>query len=134
MLERLYVPFFELVYHDVVVSSTYRGTVPGDFFNNPISVNDQYKQHKLKMVEFCGRPFIYNWSEATIPSVKNAYEFLKTYRDLMPEEMTRHSKLAEGVFKTEFGNGAYVVVNYNDAEYVYDGKKIAPQDYLIVRK
>lgn len=128
------VPFFELVYHDVIISTSYRGHVPPDFFNTPFSVKDKYTPHMLKLVEFCGRPFIYGVSDKKIPAIKNAYEFFKSYRDLMPEEMTRHSKLAEGVFKTEFGNGAVAIVNYNNTEYVYEGKKVEPQDYLIIRK
>jgi hypothetical protein len=132
-LSYVVVPFYELVYHDIIIGVTYHmTTIPKDFY---FSKDEDNVNAKLKMVEFCGRPLLYGVNMDTVPSVKAAYDFYKTYRDLTPEEMTRHSKVADGVYKTEFADGSYTIVNYNDKEHNHNGRFIVPaKGYQIVRK
>ncbi len=126
VLKYTIVPFWELVYHDITISSPYRMYLQNDFFSN-----DKWLNHQLRMVEFCGRPLFYNVVGRPVSEIVKAYNFYKTYRHLIPEEMTRHSKIAEGVFKTDFANGAYVVVNYNTKPFTYKGNEIPAKGYIV---
>ncbi len=120
------VPFWELVYHDFVISSPYRMYLTKDFFSN-----DKYLDHQLRMVEFAGRPLYYHMNDFPMSELVKAYNFYKTYRHLIPERMKKHSKIADGVFRTDFGNGAYVVVNYNKKPFAYEGEKIPAKGYIV---
>ncbi|MDQ0112759.1 DUF5696 domain-containing protein [Paenibacillus harenae] len=45
------------------------------------------------------------------------------------QSMTDHEKLAEQVYKTEYGNGVSVIVNYSDEPYEYEGTMIEANHY-----
>ncbi len=123
------VPFWELVYHDITISSPYRMLCPDAFY-----FDEKYLDHRLKMAEFCGRPIFYGTHDYRVPAMKIAYDFYKTYRHLVPEEMTKHTKLEEGIYKTNFANGAYIVVNYNKTPFKYRGIEIPEKGYIVKDK
>ncbi len=110
------VPFFELVYHDIAMSSPYRLHFPPNFF---LDKNNADKI--LRLAEFGGRICSYDVLETSIIDIKKAYNFYKRYVHLIPEEMVYHSKIAEGVFKTDFGNGESIISNYNKTPFNYKG-------------
>ncbi len=123
------VPFWELVYHDITISSPYRMLCPDAFY-----FDEKYLDHRLRMVEFCGRPIFYGTYEYRIPAMKIAYDFYKTYRHLVPEEMTKYSKLTEGVYKTDFANGAYIIVNYNKKPFTFKDVEVPAKGYIVKDK
>lgn len=45
--------------------------------------------------------------------------------------MTRHEKLADGVYRTTYGDSRSVTVNYNDTTVTADGAAIEPKGYRI---
>ena len=45
--------------------------------------------------------------------------------------MERHEKIADGVFRVTYSNGAKMYVNYNDSPTVMDGVSIPAMDYVV---
>ena len=43
----------------------------------------------------------------------------------------RHEKIADGVFRVTYSNGAKMYVNYNDSPTVMDGMSIPAMDYVL---
>ncbi len=126
------VPFVELVYHDIVISSPFRFNPEGvNSVMQGMFGSDEFIDHKLRLIEFCGRPICYETLEKNIPLIVASCKFFKEYRHLMAERMTHHTKLAEGVFKSDFGNGAYIIVNYNKEPFDFKGEKIPPKGYIV---
>ena len=46
------------------------------------------------------------------------------------KRMVSHEKLGDGVFKTVYENGVYVIVNYNRSQVQADGKRIEAESYM----
>ena len=124
------IPFWQLVYHGIVLSNPTSQTV-----NYP--VKEEY-QH-LKFLEYGGRPVMYfyskfgdlhNWmgdddlhcsNDAEIDSatdaIKRAYDEYETLKHLQYEFMENHEKLGEGVYRTTFSDGTTITVDYNNETY-----------------
>lgn len=47
--------------------------------------------------------------------------------DLQFRFMEQHEQLAPNVFRTAFSNGAEIICNYTDSDYVHKGQTIATQ-------
>ncbi|MBW5445250.1 hypothetical protein GE107_04125 [Cohnella sp. CFH 77786] len=50
-------------------------------------------------------------------------------RNVRNEPIVAHEKLREGAFRTVYGNGAYIIVNYNRFPIQVDGKRIEAESY-----
>ncbi len=93
----------------------------------------------LKCVEYGGVPY-YAWnSDASSPlyfasSLAEAAENIRTLQselgDLCSERISGHRKLANGVFRTDYGNGSSVFVNYNHYSVLINGVSLPPYDFL----
>ncbi len=46
-------------------------------------------------------------------------------------QITDYEKLAEGVYKTTYENGRYVIVNYNGDAFRYEGVTVPPKDFAL---
>lgn len=46
------------------------------------------------------------------------------------QPITSHEKLSDGVFKTGYANGVYVIVNYNSSPVEIDGKQLDAESYM----
>ena len=115
-----FVPFFELAYHDVVLSTRDRLT---QGFVDRVGM--------LRNIEFGSRPILYKLHPSKLKETKAIYdEFLK-FRHLLTEELVRHEKLAEGVYRTRYSNGQFTVVNYNDSIYDRDGIRVAAKGWKL---
>lgn len=124
------IPFWQLVYHGIVLSNTSADTV-----NYVIKdTND-----KLKLIEYGGRPLMYihskfgdekNWmgdldlrctTEAelndSVEAIRIANEEYEKLSYLQYEFMDEHTKLADGIYKTVYSNGTVVITDYNKGEY-----------------
>ncbi|KQO17590.1 DUF5696 domain-containing protein [Paenibacillus sp. Leaf72] len=51
-------------------------------------------------------------------------------RSVRNERITAHEKLDEGVFKTVYENGIYVIVNYNRTQVTVEGRTVEAESYI----
>ena len=129
-LNYVIVPFWELAYHDCVISTPFRQLVPQNMYSDPKKADS-----RLKLAEFCGRPIFYATDLGTVKHAKDAFDFYKRYRHLTAEEMTDHKKIAKGVTKTKFANGSEIIVNYTNKPFNYNGRVIVPaKDFVVLDK
>ncbi len=117
-----FVPFWELVYHDVVLHNT-----------DKITQEWLSRENNLILVEFGGRPIFYHVSKSNIRGIKIAYDQFQELRHLMIEEMKSHKKLADGVARVKYGNGDVVIVNKSDKPFVYEGNKINAKSFKLIK-
>ena len=115
-----FVPFWELVYHDVVLHNT-----------DKITQEVLSQENNLRLVEFGGRPIFYGVSEHNLPDIKKAYDQFVQLRHLLLEEMLSHKELAPLVFEVKYGDGSTVVVNRSHKAYYYDGEKVDAMNFRL---
>ena len=138
------VPLWEIVYHGIILSTPDRHlqnhTRGKPLYKNLSSADLRFMvgdgvtdpRKSLKLVEFGGRPIFYTSAFRDIPYIKKAFDEFKPVRHLQLEFMQSHSKLAKGVYLTEFGNGERIVCNYNETPFVFEGKTIEPISYILI--
>lgn len=121
------VPFWQIVYHGIVVSNPYATTV---------NAAASGKEKLLKAIEYGGRPVIYyyskfvndgkNWisdndfTADTPEEIKRttelaAYEYklFESLTQLQYEFIEEHEKIDDKVFRTTYSDGTKVTVDYN---------------------
>lgn len=126
MLDR-YVPVWQIVYHGIIPSSAF-------FSDTGCSMKKDAKVIRLHHAEFGGRPVFYGgWTKLeNLHFVKEVYDEYQKVSDLQLEFMEDHRALVEDVYLTVYGDGSEVVTNYTDEAFNYRGKRIDPQDYLLL--
>ncbi|MBQ8525806.1 MAG: hypothetical protein IJ460_03705 [Clostridia bacterium] len=124
------IPFWQLVYHGIVMSNPYTTTMNCTF---------KEKENLLKLIEYGGRPSYYfysafmdngnNWMGATDAlcdtdeqlkeSVAKIKYGLDTCRSIGVETefMENHRKVADNVYETTYSDGTVVTVDYNEKTY-----------------
>ncbi len=129
------IPFWQLVYHGIVMSNPTSQTV-----NYP--VKDTY-QH-LKFIEYGGRPLMYfyskfgdnhNWMgdldlhcgsdeeiDAAVDAIKAAYDEYEKLKYLQYEFMENHEKLGEGLYRVTYSDGTVITVDYGKGNYTVEKK------------
>ena len=115
-----FVPFWELVYHDVVLHNT-----------DKITQEVLTQENNLRLIEFGGRPIFYGVGLWNLPQVRKAYDQFKKLRHLLLEEMLSHKELAENVFEIKYGDGSVVVVNRSQKAFYYNGQKVCAMNYRL---
>ncbi len=143
-----YVPFWQLVYHGIILSTPFRSTMNVTLDPDP--------RMRLKLAEFGGRPTFYWYSQFrddvkfggmdfdlvcstddelrhSVAKVKEGYDDFARRRDLQYAFMDRHDVLREGLVRVTYSNGAKMYVNYNEQSEKADGIAIPALDYLIVK-
>lgn len=144
-----YIPLWQLVYHGIIVSTPFRTSI-----NCPANPD---KRFSLKLAEFGGRPTFYwhswfvtgkppsmgTWDlEATTDEkMRQGVAWMKEGRDEFLRRndlqlcfMERHERLAEGLFRITYSNGAKMYVNYAASAQSADGVTVPSMDYVLVRK
>lgn len=53
--------------------------------------------------------------------------------DIYSQYIVAHEKLASGVYKTTYESGKSVIVNYNYADYDYNGKTVPQRDFVTIK-
>lgn len=125
------VPFWQIVYHGIVVSNPHATTV------NAIASG---KEKILKSIEYGGRPVIYyyskfvndgkNWISDKDFTAENDEEICRT-ADLAAEEykifqalshlqyefIEEHEKLSDKIYRTTYSDGTKITVDYNTLSY-----------------
>lgn len=135
------IPFYQMVVRGFI---DYTG-VP---YN--LSTYTNAKQYVLKNLEY-GAGVYFEWIYAPNHKVKDseynhlyavnyelwidqAAEIYKEVNDVLKqvrgERIIGHEKLGEGVYKTVYENGLYVIVNYNRSQVKADGKTIEAESYI----
>lgn len=140
-LEDEEVPFFQLVVH---------GSIPytGSPYN--LSTYTDARQYVLKLIEYGASPY-FAWFNAPNHVVKETdYNHLyaanyEQWMDLAAEiytevsqvnqsftgrPMIAHESLSEGVFRTTYEGGRYVIVNYNDSPVEVDNHTVEALSYV----
>ena len=144
-----YVPIWHIVFN-------------GYMLHNPASqtVNFTLKEplYALRNVEYAARPIFYfysafvddpkkNWMgnadltyknkedlERSVAAIKSGYDAFKEWEYLQFETMEQHDILAKGVSCSTYSDGSRVVVNYTKEPYFFEGKEVAAESYVIVKK
>ena len=144
-----YVPIWHIVFN-------------GYLLHNPASqtVNFTLKEprYALRNAEYAARPMFYfnsafvddpkkNWMgnadltykdkadlERSVAAIKRGYDAFKEWEYLQFETMEQHDKLAEGIYCSTYSDGSRVVVNYTKEPYTFEGKEVAAENYLIIKK
>ncbi|MCM3132567.1 DUF5696 domain-containing protein [Paenibacillus polysaccharolyticus] len=140
-LEDEEVPFFQLVVH---------GSIPytGSPYN--LSTYTDARQYVLKLIEYGASPY-FAWFNAPNHVVKetdynhlyaaNYEQWIDLAADIYKEvsqvnqsftgrPMIAHESLSEGVFRTTYEGGRYVIVNYNDSPVEVDNHTVEALSYL----
>ncbi|MBR5527556.1 MAG: hypothetical protein IKV97_01030 [Clostridia bacterium] len=125
------VPFWQIVYHGIVVSNPYASTV-----NAAATGIDSI----LKIIEYGGRPVIYynsrfvndgkDWIsdkdftahtpdeiQRTAKLAADEYKIFEPLSYLQFEFMDDHEEIADNVFRTTYSDGTSVIVDYNNKTY-----------------
>ena len=117
------VPFFELAFHDVVLS-------------NPDKVTQEVPEgaDRLLLWEFGGRPIVYYWEESDIPKMKKLYDEFQQLRHLQGVEMTEHRRLGDGLARVTYANGERMYFNYDPTRSrTCEGVSIPPLGWKLVK-
>lgn len=143
MIDR-YVPFWQLVYHGVVLSTPFR-----TMWN--IEAKPDKWRYRLCAAEYGSRPTFYyygRWHRGTEPDIEcgTSEELAESVRvikegaddfasrsDLQLCYMDRHDILADGLVRVTYSNGAKIYVNYTDEPKTVDGTSVPARDYIVVR-
>lgn len=138
-----HVPLFQLVYHGIILSNPFTGTL-----NYPIKAPHK----RLKFIEFGGRPlFVWyanfltgksNWMgkedltcatdeelRAGVAAIKKGYDEFEKLADLQFALMDDHRLLTPTVSLTTYSQGTRVVVNHGSAPYVFEGVDVPAGDW-----
>ena len=123
-----FVPFFELAFHDVVLS-------------NPDKITQEVLEQpeNLILVEYGGRPIFYHFDERNITGIRKAWDQFVKLRHLQLEEMVEHRILVEGpglvdgLVRVTYANGERIYVNHTTRTISADGVTVPAQDFVLRR-
>ena len=121
------VPFIQMILHSSYIYS-----------GKAVCGAESDRTELLKAVEYGGVPY-FSWTGSRSeynyePFISSAAEFARNMAqelgDLSSARITGHRKLTEGVYRTEYDNGALVYVNYNDHPVTAEHIDIPAVDYI----
>ena len=139
-LAKRMIPVFQLVYNGIIVQNPYTATV-----NFPIK--DRF--WTLKLLECGGRPSFYFHSQfrvdgshwmgmtdlrcetdaelrASVAKIREGCDIWRPFARLQYEFMENHERLADGVWRTTWGDGTSVTVNYSSVPFAQNGAPAIP--------
>ena len=117
------VPFSELAFHDYQLA-------------NPDKSTQEFPEGQdwLDLVEFGGRPIVYNFTDDDAERIRDLYLKFKPLRHLQVEEMVEHRDVATGVVRVTYGDGSRVYVNHTKADVSADGVTVPAENYVLIKK
>ena len=132
------VPFWQLVYHGIVVSNPFYATIDAyvDRSKERQDFSDEHSRYGylddsrtriLKVHEFGGRPVFYYTEYRDVMPLKRAADDYAKYSHLQYAFMDDHRELAQGVFLTRYSTGAETVTNYALQPYHWKGQVVEPR-------
>ena len=134
------IPFYQIALHGIV-----------DYTAESLNLSQNSEETYLKSAEL-GAGLYYTLTKEsafTLQDTKYTEYFATEYdlwKDTIVEEYNRfandfngtydeyivdHEKIAENVYKTVFGNGVTVIVNYNYNAFTYNGTQVPARDYIV---
>ncbi len=125
------VPFLQMLIHGSV-----------DYSGKPINLSNDFEETMLKYIEYGACPY-YEWGynqlnkydkdyyyDEWINSASEYYEKSNTVlNDLRGIRITEHSMVSDGVFLTQYENGAMIYVNYTDKDFTVSGFVVGANDF-----
>ena len=142
-----YVPVWHIVFNGYILNNAGAQTV-----------NYTIKEPcwSLKSIEYASRPIFYfysayrgkgsNWMgetdltmrdkadlERSVAAIKRGYDEFQALQYLQYEHLDNHFEVADGVKCSVYSDGTRIVVNYNKEPYLFEGKEVAAESYLIVK-
>ncbi|MBO5254840.1 MAG: hypothetical protein J6B07_03340 [Opitutales bacterium] len=117
-----FVPFWELVYHDIVLHNA-----------DKITQQVVSQENNLTLVEFGARPIFYMVNKRNMADIKKAYDQFVKLRHLMVEEMLSHKEVAKNVFVVSYASGEKIVVNKSNKAYMYNNVEIPAKDFRLIK-
>jgi Family of unknown function (DUF5696) len=85
--------------------------------------------YKVKDTEF---DYLYavNYEQWIAQATEVYHEVNEVLRKVQHEPILEHEKIGEGVYKTVYNNGTYIIVNYNDSQAVVEGKTVEARSFI----
>ena len=88
-------------------------------------------QNTTELKNTAGEQYNYITADHWLDQAAEQYTRLTPYlKAVSGQSVTAHTQLADGVYRTDFANGAWALVNYTDAAYAVDGAEIPAGGYL----
>lgn len=142
-----YVPTWHIVFNGYILNNAGAQTVNYPL-KAPISA--------LRVIEYASRPVFYfysayrnaghNWMgetdltmkdkadlERSVAIIKQGYDEFKTLQHLQLCTLDDHFEVAKGVKCSVFSDGTRVVVNYNNEPHIFEGREVAPENYIVLK-
>ncbi len=85
--------------------------------------------HKVKDTEF-DNLYAVNYEQWINQAAEMYQEVNGVLKNVQNQKLTGHEKLADGVYKSTYENGVYVVVNYNRTAVLAEGQTIEAESYI----
>lgn len=136
------VPFYQMVLHGYI-----------EYVGQPINLSSEYKKEFLRAIEL-GSGMYFKWMYQEASAVKGTdHDFLfsinykdwfaravqyykeanEALKDVQDRRMTGHSKMAQGVYKTDYEGSISIIVNYNKTPVDIDGVSIEAEGFKMMR-
>lgn len=135
------VPFYPMALHGLV-----------DYVSMPYNLMDEPDKELLKAIEY-GANVSFEVTAEPTERLKDAetdlyssefdvwkQDILRLYGKVKEalggvsdSFITTHEQLARDVYLTAYDNGTSIVCNYSDSSYAYQGKSVAPMDFIVVK-
>ena len=142
-----YVPTWHIVFNGYILNNAGAQTVNYPL-KAPISA--------LRVMEYASRPVFYfysayrnaghNWMgetdltmkdkadlERSVAIIKQGYDEFKSLQHLQLCTLDDNFEVAKGIKCSVFSDGTRVVVNYNNEPHIFEGKEVAPENYIVLK-
>ena len=136
------VPLWQIVYHGIILSAPYYGTIDASYPRENEKLSDSNSSYSylgstenrlLKFTEFGGRPAFYYIDYKNLEPMKEMYDEYMKLRHLQFEFMESHSEISPNVFLVKYSDGSEMVCNYNESSFDYMGKSVKPMSYELYK-
>lgn len=137
------VPLSELVYHGIILSNPFYGTIDAPYERGEDKLSDVKESYAylgtpanrmLKVVEFGGRPSFYYVDYKDLKPLANMYDEYEKIKWLQFEFMQDHKQLEKDVFLTAYSDNTRIVCNYNTSPVKFDGFSVPAKGYVVFKK
>ena len=68
----------------------------------------------------------------TVGRIRKMMEDYRAVEDLQYVYMENHERIADGVYRVTYANGARMIVNYTDAPVTVDGTTVPAVDFAVI--
>jgi len=140
MLDNRTIPFWQIVYHGIILSNPDWDTIDldcdlkdeSDPALRTADTPDFNLWRRLQLWEFGGRPVFY-WNQANnLAEVKKIYDRYQKVSRLQYEFMDDHREISKGVFLTKYSDGSIIITNYTKKPFEYCGAVVPAEDFALI--